>query len=113
MDQVAVQPERRRRIAVTQSEEARWRNTKSVQTGDADKLSYREAKEAWKWSDKFVLTEHQIIYYAGLNRRRGTDQEEGIQLRLVVPTTMVQQVLQKCHDWLEASIREWFGLTNE
>ncbi|KAG2780252.1 hypothetical protein PC129_g13512 [Phytophthora cactorum] len=101
VDPVAVQAERRRRIAVAQSEEARWTNIKAVLTGDTEKLSYREARDAWKWSDKFVLTEDDILYYAGSNRRRGTDQGEGLQLRLVVPTTMVPKVLQNCHDSLE------------
>ncbi|KAG3195690.1 hypothetical protein PC128_g8269 [Phytophthora cactorum] len=101
VDPVAVQAERRRRIGVAQSEEARWRNIKAVLTSDTEKLSYREARDAWKWSDKFVLTEDDILYYAGSNRRRGADQGEGLQLRLVVPTTMVQEVLQNCHDSLE------------
>ncbi|KAG3130345.1 hypothetical protein PI124_g20830 [Phytophthora idaei] len=89
---VAVQAERRRRMAVAQSEEARWRNIKAVLTGDTENLSYREARDAWKWSDKFVLTEDDILYYAGPNHCRGTDQGEGLQLRLVVPTTIVQEV---------------------
>ncbi|KAG3062498.1 hypothetical protein PI125_g24514 [Phytophthora idaei] len=101
VDPVAVQAERRRRIAVAQSEEARWRNIKAGLTGDAENLSYRKARDAWKWSDKFVLTEDDILYYAGPNHRRGTDQSEGPQLRLVVPTTMIQEVLQNCHDSLE------------
>ncbi|KAG3005091.1 hypothetical protein PC121_g19032 [Phytophthora cactorum] len=78
VDPVAVQAERRRRIAVAQSEEARWRNIKAVLTWDTENLSYREARDASKWSDKFVLTEDDILYYAGSNRRRGTDQGEGL-----------------------------------
>ncbi|KAG3120817.1 hypothetical protein PI124_g18339 [Phytophthora idaei] len=57
VDPVAVQAERRRRIAVAQSEDARWRNIKAVLTGDTEKLSYLDARDAWKWSDKFVLIE--------------------------------------------------------
>ncbi|KAG3194641.1 hypothetical protein PC128_g9204 [Phytophthora cactorum] len=101
VDSVAAQAERRRRIAVAQSEEAQWRNIKAVLTGNTENISYREATDAWKWSDKFVLTEDDILYYTGSNHRRGTDQGEGLQLRLVVPTTMVQEVLHNCHDSLE------------
>ncbi|KAG3002029.1 hypothetical protein PC121_g21928 [Phytophthora cactorum] len=60
VDPVSVQAERRRRIAVAQSEEARWRNIKAVLSGDTENLSYREARDAWKWYDKFVLTEVDI-----------------------------------------------------
>ncbi|KAG3072429.1 hypothetical protein PI125_g22523 [Phytophthora idaei] len=89
------------RIAVAHSEEALWRNIKAVLTGDTEKLSYREARDAWEWSDKFVLSEGDILYSAGSNRCRDTAQGEGLQLRLVVPTTMAQEVLQSCHDSLE------------
>ncbi|KAG4040527.1 hypothetical protein PC123_g23939 [Phytophthora cactorum] len=41
------------------------------------------------------------LYYSGSSHRRGTDQGEGLQLLLVVPTTMVQEVLRNCHDSLE------------
>ncbi|KAG2826021.1 hypothetical protein PC129_g20701 [Phytophthora cactorum] len=48
VDLVAVQAERRRRISVAQSEEARWRNIKAVLTGNTENISYREARDAWK-----------------------------------------------------------------
>ncbi|OWY97046.1 hypothetical protein PHMEG_00032517, partial [Phytophthora megakarya] len=53
IDPITIQEERRRRIAVAQDEEQRWSMMKTVLRGDTRNLMYKEAREAWKWADKF------------------------------------------------------------
>ncbi|OWZ10144.1 LOW QUALITY PROTEIN: hypothetical protein PHMEG_00017050 [Phytophthora megakarya] len=89
-----VQCERRRRIAVAQNEELRWHNLKAVMQGDEAKLGYKAARDALKMYEKFVLSEEGILLYEGANRRKGGQQAKNTTLRLVVPTTMIQEVLQ-------------------
>ncbi|GMF33630.1 unnamed protein product [Phytophthora fragariaefolia] len=76
VDPLEVQEERRRRVGRAQDEELRWANLNSVPIGDSSSLG-------------------------GENRRWGKDRMNETILRLVVPTTMVQEVLQSCHDSLE------------
>ncbi|OWY92291.1 LOW QUALITY PROTEIN: reverse transcriptase [Phytophthora megakarya] len=64
-------------------------------------MSYKEARDTWKWSDKCVLSSDNILYYVGPTRRKAEDNQPELSLRLVVPTTMTQQVLQNCHDSIE------------
>ncbi|OWZ18440.1 hypothetical protein PHMEG_0007451 [Phytophthora megakarya] len=52
-------------------------------------------------SEKFVLSEDGIMFYEGANRRKDGQQTNNMTLRLVVPTTIIQEVLQNCHDSLE------------
>ncbi|GMF57192.1 unnamed protein product [Phytophthora fragariaefolia] len=84
-----------------QEEELRWANLKSVLKGESSSLGYKAAREAWKMADGFVLSEDGLLYFLGENRRWGKDRMNKTVLRLVVPTTMVQEVLQSCHDSLE------------
>ncbi|GMF42358.1 unnamed protein product [Phytophthora fragariaefolia] len=101
IDPLAVQNERRRRIAKAQEEEVKWANLKAVLRGNSAKRGYKAARDAWKVMDQFVLSEDEVLYYEGTNRRKKTDEQAEIALRLVVPTTMIQEVLQNCHDSLE------------
>ncbi|KAG2762713.1 hypothetical protein PC116_g15470 [Phytophthora cactorum] len=101
IDPVAVQRERRRRIAAAQDEEKKWLNLKKVLRGQAEMLSYKEARDAWKYADRFVLSEDGVLHYLGLSRRYDHEWQEETKLRLVVPTTMIQEVLQNSHDSLE------------
>ncbi|EGZ28908.1 hypothetical protein PHYSODRAFT_322525 [Phytophthora sojae] len=98
IDPLVVQEERRRRIGTAQDEELRWSNLKTVLRGEEAKLGYKAAREAWKMADKFVLSEDGLLYFLGANRRWGRDRAEETTLRLVVPTAMVQEILQNCHD---------------
>ncbi|OWZ06037.1 LOW QUALITY PROTEIN: reverse transcriptase [Phytophthora megakarya] len=50
-------------------------------------------------SEKFVLYEDGILFYEGANRHEGGQKTNNTTLRLVVPTTMIQEVI--CHDSLE------------
>ncbi|GMF29474.1 unnamed protein product [Phytophthora fragariaefolia] len=101
IDPVAVQNERRQRIAKAQEEVLKWANLKAVLRGNSAKLGYKAARDAWKVMDQFVLSEDEVLYYEGTSRRKRNDEQAEIALRLVVPTTMIQEVLQNCHDSLE------------
>ncbi|GMF26168.1 unnamed protein product [Phytophthora fragariaefolia] len=48
IDPVAVQNERRRRIAKAQDEELKWANLKAILRGNSAKLGYKAARDAWK-----------------------------------------------------------------
>ncbi|GMF23699.1 unnamed protein product [Phytophthora fragariaefolia] len=95
------QEERRRRVGRAQVEELRRANLKLVLKGESSRLGYKAAREAWKMADRFVLSDADLLYFFGENRRWGKDPMNETVLLLVVPTTMVQEVLQSCHDSLE------------
>ncbi|EGZ04359.1 hypothetical protein PHYSODRAFT_404747, partial [Phytophthora sojae] len=101
IDPLVVQEERRRRIATAQDKELRWSNLKAVLRGDDAKIGYRAARDAWKMADQFVLSEDDVLYYTRTSRRSSDDEQAELKMRLVVPTTMIQEVLQSCHDSLE------------
>ncbi|OWZ12591.1 LOW QUALITY PROTEIN: reverse transcriptase [Phytophthora megakarya] len=52
-------------------------------------------------SDYFVQSEDDVLYYVGTRPLRSDQQQEDAMLRLVVPSTMIQEVLQNWHDSLE------------
>ncbi|ETL87888.1 hypothetical protein L917_12997, partial [Phytophthora nicotianae] len=91
IDPIAVQEERRHRIAKAQNEEVRWSNLKAVLRGETDKLAYKVVRNVMKVADKFVLTADDVLYYVGARRRRDNERDQDVQLRLVVPTTMIQE----------------------
>ncbi|GMG18127.1 unnamed protein product [Phytophthora fragariaefolia] len=101
VDPLEVQEERRRRVGRAQDEELRWANLKLVLKGESSSLGYKAAREAWKMADRIVLSDDGLLYFLGENRRWGSDRMNETVLRLVVLTTMVQEVLQSCHDSLE------------
>ncbi|OWZ02306.1 reverse transcriptase [Phytophthora megakarya] len=96
-----IQEERLRRISKAQEEELRCSMLKAILRRETTKMSYKEARDAWKWSDKFVLSSDNILYYVGPTRRKSEDDQPELSLRLVVPTTMIQEVLQNCHVSIE------------
>ncbi|GMF39365.1 unnamed protein product [Phytophthora fragariaefolia] len=101
IDAVAVQNERRRRIPKAQEEELKWAHLKAVLRGNTAKLGYKAARDTWKVMDQFVLSEDEVLYYEGTSRRKRNDEQAVIALLLVVPTTMIQEVLQNCHASME------------
>ncbi|GMF34240.1 unnamed protein product [Phytophthora lilii] len=101
VDPVAIQAERRSRIAKAQDEELRWSNLKLFIRGEVEKLGYKAARDALKIADKFGLPNDGVLQYVGASRREIRENQEETHLRLVVPTTMIQEVLQSCHDSLE------------
>ncbi|GMF53812.1 unnamed protein product [Phytophthora fragariaefolia] len=100
VDPLEVQEERRRRVGRAQDEELRWANLKLVLKGESSSLGYKAAREARKMAGRFVLSDDGLLYFLGENRRWGKDRMNETVLRLVVPTTMVQEVLQSCYDSL-------------
>ncbi|GMF49031.1 unnamed protein product [Phytophthora fragariaefolia] len=100
-DPLEVQEEWRRRVDRVQGEELRWANLKSVLKGESMSLGYKAAGEAWKMADRFVLSDDGLPYLLGEDCRWGKDRVNETVLRLVVSTTMVQEVLQSCRDSLE------------
>ncbi|OWY95518.1 reverse transcriptase, partial [Phytophthora megakarya] len=72
-----------------------------VLRGEESTLTYRAARDAWKMSDHFVLSEDDVLHYVGTRLVKSDQQEEDAMLRLVVPSTMIQEGLQNCHDSLE------------
>ncbi|OWZ01975.1 reverse transcriptase [Phytophthora megakarya] len=90
IDPVTVQEERRRRIAT--AEEVRWSILKAVLRGATTAMTYKEAREA---------RNDNVLYYTGVSRRKVDENQPETSLRLVVPTTMIQEVLHNCHDSIE------------
>ncbi|POM70018.1 LOW QUALITY PROTEIN: Hypothetical protein PHPALM_13626 [Phytophthora palmivora] len=74
---------------------------KAYLRGELSQLSFRRVRNAGKVADDFVLSEDGLLYRHNRNRRRGGDDEPSLNLRLVVPTTMVDEVLQNCHNSVE------------
>ncbi|GMF60214.1 unnamed protein product [Phytophthora fragariaefolia] len=101
IDPAVVQPERRRRISKAQDEELRWADLKAFLRGELDSLTHRRAQNASKIADSFVLSEDGLLYYQGKRRRRAESDSADISLRLVVPTTMVDEVLHSCLNSIE------------
>ncbi|OWZ03572.1 LOW QUALITY PROTEIN: reverse transcriptase [Phytophthora megakarya] len=82
----------------------------NVLRGEESTLTYRAARDAWKMSDHFVLSEDNVLYYVGTRPLKSEQQQENTMLRLVVPSTMIQDVLQNCHDSLEGG-HQWIAPT--
>ncbi|KAE9326546.1 hypothetical protein PF001_g2364 [Phytophthora fragariae] len=101
VDPLSVQEERRTRVAAAQDEELRWSNLRAVLRGENASLGYKTVRDAWKMADRFVLSEDGVLYFVGAYRRSEPDEQQGAWMRLVLPSTMVQEVLQSCHDSLE------------
>ncbi|GMF63400.1 unnamed protein product [Phytophthora fragariaefolia] len=101
IDPAVVQAERRRRISKAQDEELRWTDLKALLRGELDSLTHHRAQNASKIADSFVLSEDGLLYYQGQRRRRAEPDSADILLRLVVPTTMVDEVLHSCHNSIE------------
>ncbi|OWZ02530.1 hypothetical protein PHMEG_00025899 [Phytophthora megakarya] len=90
-----------RSVVPDANEELKWLNLKTVLRRNSDKLKYRAARDAWKIAERFLLTDDNVLYYIHLTPRNQQDNQEELRLRLVVPTTMIQEVLQNNHDSLE------------
>ncbi|GMF22446.1 unnamed protein product [Phytophthora fragariaefolia] len=100
-DPTTVQTERIRRERVAQDEERRWADLKANLRGDVESLSFKRAANASKLADRFVLDEDGLLQYVGKGRKLDEVGEHEPQLRLVIPTTMIDEVLQSCHDSIE------------
>ncbi|KAE8985840.1 hypothetical protein PR002_g22521 [Phytophthora rubi] len=101
IDPAVVQAERRRRISNAQDEELRWADLKAFLRGELDGLTHRRAHNASKVADNFVLSEDGLLYYQGQKRHRTELDSADLALRLVVPTTLIDEVLHSCHNAIE------------
>ncbi|GMG17279.1 unnamed protein product [Phytophthora fragariaefolia] len=100
-DPLVIQAERRQRISKAQDEELRWADLKAYLKGEFTQLSHRRAHNAGKVADEFVLSEDGLLYRVNKAKRPEELGERGLTLRLVVPTTMIDEVLQNCHNSIE------------
>ncbi|GMF43589.1 unnamed protein product [Phytophthora fragariaefolia] len=100
-DATDIEAERRKHIPKVQVEELRWADLKALLWGELDSLTHRRAHNASKIADSFVLSEDGLVYYQGQRRRRAELDSADISLRLVVPTTMVDEVLHSCDNSIE------------
>ncbi|OWZ06919.1 hypothetical protein PHMEG_00020759, partial [Phytophthora megakarya] len=82
VDPLTVQRERRRRIATAEDEELRWANLKTVLRGEESTLAYRPARDAWKISDHFILSEYKAHYHMGTRPLRSDQQQEDAMIRI-------------------------------
>ncbi|GMF63143.1 unnamed protein product [Phytophthora fragariaefolia] len=101
LDPLVIQAERRQRISKAQDEELRWADLKVYLKGEFTQLSHRRAHNAGKVADEFVLSEDGLLYRLNKAKRPEELGELGLTLRLVVPTTMIDEVLQNCHNSIE------------
>ncbi|GMG17012.1 unnamed protein product [Phytophthora fragariaefolia] len=101
IDPLVVQAERRQRISNAQDEELRWADLKAYLKGEFTQLSHRRVHNAGKVANEFVLSENGLLYRQNKVRRPEELGELGLTLRLVVPTTMIDEVLQNCHNSIE------------
>ncbi|KAE8882239.1 hypothetical protein PF002_g10217 [Phytophthora fragariae] len=101
IDPAVVQAERRRRISNAQDEELRWADLKAFLRGELDGLTHRRDQNASKVADNFVLSEDGLLYYQGQKRHRAELDSADLALRLVVPTTLIDEVLHSCHNAIE------------
>ncbi|GMF62220.1 unnamed protein product [Phytophthora fragariaefolia] len=101
IDPLVVQAERRQRISMAQDEEIRWADLKAYLKGEFTQMSHRRVHNAGKVADEFVLSEDGLLYRQNKVRRPEELGELGLTLRLVVPTTMIDEVLQNCHNSIE------------
>jgi hypothetical protein len=101
IDPGVVQAERRRRISKAQDEEQRWADLKALLKNELDGLTFNRTQNASKIADNYVLSEDGLLYYQGQRRRRRDSSSDDIHLRLVVPVTMIEEVLHSCHNAIE------------
>ncbi|GMF47823.1 unnamed protein product [Phytophthora fragariaefolia] len=91
IDLLVVQAERRQRISKAQDAELRWADLKAYLKGEFTQLSHRRVHNAGKVADEFVLSEDGLPYRQTKVRRPEELGDLGLTLRLVVPTTMIDE----------------------
>ncbi|GMG18449.1 unnamed protein product [Phytophthora fragariaefolia] len=101
LDPLVIQAGRRQRISKAQDEELRWADLKAYLKGEFTQLSHRRAHNAGKVADEFVISEDGLLDRLNKAKRPEELGELGLTLRSVVPTTIVDEVLQNCHNSIE------------
>ena len=79
----------------------KWSDLKTYVRGGFEILPQRQASEAGKIADRFVLSQDGFLYYVGRRRELRETQEDDNKLRLVIPTTLIDEILLHCHDSIE------------
>ena len=97
-DLQAVQDERFRRIAQGQDEEKRWKELKDVINGNVDELTRDEVATYLKIADAYAVDQLGVLWHTSSKRKHARDTTAR---RLVVPTTLIPEVLYACHCSLE------------
>ena len=70
-------------------------------SGEFDKLTYGQVSYAVKIVDRFVRSEDGILYYLGRHREVRELTDKDLKLRLVISTTLIDEILLNCHDSVE------------
>ena len=73
---------------------------------DFDKLTHRQASEAGKIADRVVLSQNGLLYYVGRRRELTETQVDDNKMRLVIVTTLVDEIQKKCRDSMEGGHQE-------
>ena len=95
---LVVQAERREIISKSQDEEEKWATLTIFLRGEFDKLTHWKVSFAWKLANCFVLSEDGILYYLGRSREVRDVMDEDLKLRLIFPTTLIDEILLNCHN---------------
>ena len=66
--------------------------------GEFGKLTHDQVYYARKVVDRFLLIEDGILYYLGRRREVREFMDEDLKLRLVVLTTLIDEILLNCHE---------------
>jgi hypothetical protein len=94
-----VRAERTRRFLKGQDEEKWIWCMKEYLHGRLEALTQEEARNCGKIAEKFALGANGLLYY--VNEKKEESREEDLTLRLVIPTTMRNDVLHHYHSSLE------------
>jgi ribonuclease HI len=111
----AVQDERFRRLAHAQDEEKQWLTLKRYLNGELQYLTVDEVKKCEKIAEFFVLDSLGVLRYVGDQKKRSQHPDRAP--RLVVPTTIQQEVMYLAHASLEGGhqgvVRTYYKLAHE
>ncbi|DAZ99418.1 TPA: hypothetical protein N0F65_004051 [Lagenidium giganteum] len=95
--------ERWRRIRVAQDEELWICTMKRFLRGDFEDLTEEQLRDCKKTSDSFLIDQRDCLNYIGAERRgQSEDSADSLQIRVVVPTTLQQDLLHHYHATLES-----------
>ena len=81
-------------------------NAQGVLSGEFYKLTHGQVNYAGKFVDRFVLSEDGIIYYLGRCRESREFLDEDLKIRLVVPYTLIDEILLNVYDSVKGGHQE-------
>ena len=98
IDPAATKHEKGERISTAHKKETKYADLKVCLQWLVGKFTHRQASKAGKIAARFVFSQDGLLYYVGRRRKLREAQEDDIKLRLVMPTTLVDEILLICHD---------------